>query len=68
MYVAIGRRITFGMGMCVFEDVNTRNVKYSGVLVRGIMFYVVPVTLELGSSVGIATLDLLETPLFHDEW
>ena len=59
--MAIGWRTTFGKGKCVVEDVNTRTVKYSGVLDRGIMLYVVPVSQVLGSRLDTATLDSLET-------
>ena len=61
MDVAIGRRTTFAKEKCVVEDVNTRTVNCSGVLDRGIMLYVVPISHVEGSSIDTATLDSLET-------
>ena len=61
MDVAMGWRTTFGKGKCVIEDVNMGTVKYFGVLDRGIMLYVVPVSQVLGSSVNRASLDASES-------
>ena len=53
--------LTLGKGRVVIEDVNTRTVKSSCVLDRGVMLYVVSVSQVLGSSLDKAALDSLKT-------
>ena len=59
--VAVGERTTFEKGKFILEDVNASNCKYSGVLDKSIILYVVFFRKVLGSSLYITTLDLMET-------